>query len=73
MAETRGSDELDTTARQAAVFNILGDAVLTLAPGRDTPGGGSFSAKESALYSLYKNAELRADMVAYRILDPKNI
>lgn len=73
MAETRGSDELDTAARQAASFNILSDAVVTLAPGGDAPGGGSFSAKETTLHSLYKNAELRADMVAYRILDPKNI
>jgi hypothetical protein len=73
MAETRGSDELDTAARQAAAFNILSDVVVTLAPGRDTPGGGSFSPKEQALNSLYKNAEVKADMVAYRIVDPKNI
>jgi type IV secretion system protein VirD4 len=72
MADVRGSDDLDTAARQVAALKRLIDVVVVLSGTADAPGGPRLTTDERTLNGRYAGAASSLSMTAYRSIDPDN-
>jgi type IV secretion system protein VirD4 len=71
-ADIRGSDDLDTAARQVAALNRLVDVVITLSGTADAPGGPRLTPEEQRLNGLYAGAASSLSTAVYQKIDPDN-
>ena len=71
-ADIRGSDDLDTAARQVAALNRLVDVVITLSGTADAPGGPRLTAEEQHLNGRYSGAASSLTAAVYQKIDPDN-
>ena len=71
-ADIRGSDDLDTAARQVAALNRLVDVVITLSGTADAPGGPRLTAEEQHLNGRYSGAASSLTTAVYQKIDPDN-
>src|ERR1017187_6173896 len=71
-ADIRGSDDLDTAARQVAALNRLVDVVITLSGTADAPGGPRLTAEEQHLNGRYSGAASSLSTAVYQKIDPDN-
>jgi type IV secretion system protein VirD4 len=72
IADIRGSDALNTAARQAAALNRLIDVVITLSGTADAPGGPRLTTEERNLNGRYAGAASSLLNSVYRSIDPDN-
>jgi type IV secretory pathway TraG/TraD family ATPase VirD4 len=72
IADMRGSNQLDTAARQVAALNRLKDVVIALSGTADAPGGPRLTTEELNLNGRYAGAASSIYMSVYRSLDPDN-
>lgn len=72
MADIRGSDNLDTAARQVAALNRLMDVVVVLSGTADAPGGPRLTTGELALNGRYGGASSSLATTVYMSIDPDN-
>jgi type IV secretory pathway TraG/TraD family ATPase VirD4 len=72
IADIRGSNKLDTAARQVAALNRLIDVVITLSGTADAPGGPRLTTQEMSLNGRYAGAASSIYMSVYRSVDPDN-
>ena len=70
IADIRGSDELDTAARQVAALNRLKDVVVVLSGTSNAPGGVRLTTEELALNGRYSGAASSLFTAVYRSIDP---
>ncbi len=70
IADIRGSDALDTAARQAAALNRLIDVNIALSGHADDPGGPHLTTEEMQVNGRYAGAASSIDMSVYRSVDP---
>ncbi len=70
IADTRGSDELDTAARRVAALNRLIDVVINLSGHADDPGGPHLTTEEMHLNGRYAGASSSLLTAVYRSIDP---
>jgi hypothetical protein len=70
IADIRGSDKLDTAARQAAALNRLIDVNIALSGHADDPGGPHLTTEEMQVNGRYAGAASSIDMSVYRSVDP---
>src|ERR1039458_8865522 len=68
-ADIRGSDDLDTAARQVAALNRLVDVVITLSGTADAPGGPRLTAEEQHLNGRYSGAASSLTAAVYQKID----
>jgi hypothetical protein len=72
IADIRGSDDLNTAARQVAALNRLIDVVITLSGTADAPGGPRLTTEEQNLNGRYARAASSLLTAVYRSIDPDN-
>jgi type IV secretory pathway TraG/TraD family ATPase VirD4 len=72
IADMRGSDNLDTAARQVAALNRLIDVVVVLSGTADAPGGPRLTREELALNGRYAGASSSLATTVYLSFDPDN-
>jgi type IV secretion system protein VirD4 len=72
MADMRGSNDLDTAARQVAALNRLVDVVVVLSGTADAPGGPRLTREELALNGRYAGAASSLTTTVYLSIDPDN-
>ncbi len=72
IADIRGSNDLDTAARQVAALNRLIDVVVVLSGTADAPGGPRLTREELALNGRYAGGASTLYDTVYRSIDPDN-
>ena len=72
IADIRGSDKLDTAARQVAALNRLIDVNIGLSGHADDPGGPHLTTGELSLNGRYAGAASSIYTGVYRSVDPDN-
>src|ERR1700734_834403 len=72
LADIRGSDNLDTAARQVAALNRPIDVVVVLSGTADAPGGPRLTTGELALNGRYGGAASSLATTVYMSIDPDN-
>jgi len=72
IADIRGSDALDTAARQVAALNRLIDVNIALSGHADDPGGPHLTTEEMQVNGRYAGAASSIYTGVYRSLDPDN-
>jgi type IV secretory pathway TraG/TraD family ATPase VirD4 len=72
VADVRGSDALDSAARQVAALKRLIDVVVVLSGTADASGGPRLTTREVALNGRYAGAASSLLTAVYREIDPDN-
>lgn len=72
IADVRGSNDLDTAARQVASLNRLMDVVVVLCGTADAPGGPRLTTEERTLNGRYAGAASSLSITVYRSIDAES-